>query len=107
MAGGPGARPLRPISRNFSQFAPREWTMRLTFIGKDPLANPTGSPTVYTTDERTLLVQGWVIGSGAAREGMKTPAGEDAGESPIRMLPDILRRFLQRPGPASGAWTIS
>ncbi len=81
--------------------------MRLTFIGKDPLSNPTGSPTVYTTDERTLVVQGWVIGNGEAREGMKIPAGEDAVEIPIRMLPDILRGFLRIAGPAIGGDTIS
>ena len=81
--------------------------MRLTFIGKDPLSNPTGSPTVYTTSEATLVVQGWVIADGEAREGMKIPAGEDAVEIPIRMLPDILRGFLQIAGPAIGGDTIS
>jgi hypothetical protein len=81
--------------------------MRLTFIGKDPLSNPTGSPTVFTTDEGTLVVQGWVIVAGEAREGMKIPAGEDAVEIPIRMLPDILRGFLRIAGPAIGGDTIS
>jgi hypothetical protein len=81
--------------------------MRLTFIGKDPLSNPTGSPTVYVTDEGTLIMQGWVIAGGEAREGMKIPAGEDAVEVPIRMLPDILRGFLRIAGPAIGGDTIS
>jgi hypothetical protein len=81
--------------------------MHLTFIGKDPLSNPTGSPTVYTTNEGTLIVQGWVVGEGEAREGMKIPAGEDAVEIPIRMLPDILRGFLQIAEPAIGGDTIS
>jgi hypothetical protein len=81
--------------------------MRLTFIGKDPRSNPTGSPTVYVTDEATLVVQGWVIGDGEAREGMKIPVGEDAVEIPIRMLPDILRGFLQIAGPAIGGDMIS
>lgn len=81
--------------------------MRLTFIGKDPLSNPSGSPTVYVTDEATLVVQGWVIAEGEAREGMTIPAGEDAVEIPIRMLPDILRGFLQIAGPAIGGDTIS
>src|SRR5258708_33503784 len=81
--------------------------MRLTFIGKDPLSNPTGSPTVYVTDEGTLIVQGWVIAGGAAREGMKIPSGEEAVEIPIRMLPDILRGVLQIAGPAIGGDTIS
>jgi hypothetical protein len=81
--------------------------MRLTFIGKDPLSNPTGSPTVYVSDEGTLIVQGWVIAGKEAREGMKIPVGEDAVEIPIRMLPDLLRGFLQIAGPAIGGDTIS
>ena len=99
--------PDRPACRNFSQYVQREYKMRLTFIGKDPLSNPTGSPTVYVTDEATLIMQGWVIAEGEAREGMKIPAGEDAVEIPIRMLPDILRGFLQIAGPAIGGDTIS
>ena len=35
--------------------------MRLTFIGKDPDSNPTGSPTVYRTDRDTWVVQGWMV----------------------------------------------
>ena len=35
--------------------------MRLTFIGKDPDSNPTGSPTVYRTDRKTWVVQGWQL----------------------------------------------
>ena len=81
--------------------------MRLTFIGKDPRSNPAGSPTVYVTDEATLVVQGWVIADGEAREGMKIPAGEDAVEIPIRMLPDILKGFLRIAGPAIGGDVIS
>ena len=67
--------------------------MHLTFIGKDPLSNPTGSPTVYTTSDGTLVVQGWVLGQ-EAREQMNIPEGEDAVEIPVRMLPDILKGFL-------------
>lgn len=99
--------PDRPACRNFSQYVSREYKMRLTFIGKDPLSNPAGSPTVYITDEATLIVQGWVIAKGEAREGMKIPVGEDAVEIPIRMLPDILRGFLQIAGPAIGGDTVS
>jgi hypothetical protein len=62
---------------------------------------------VYVTSAATLVVQGWVIADGEAREGMKIPAGEDAVEIPIRMLPDILRGFLQIAGPAIGGDTIS
>lgn len=81
--------------------------MHLTFIGKDPLSNPTGSPTVYTTDEGTLVVQGWVITDEEAREQMKIPAGEDAVEIPVRMLPDILEGFLRVSGRAIGADVIT
>ena len=35
--------------------------MRLTFIGKDPDSNPTGSPTVYRTDRETWVVQGRMV----------------------------------------------
>jgi hypothetical protein len=101
------AMPGCPACRNFSQYSTKERAMRLTFIGKDPLSNPTGSPTVYVTNAATLVVQGWVIADGEAREGMKIPPGEDAVEIPIRMLPDILRGFLQIAGTAIGGDTIS
>lgn len=35
--------------------------MLLTFIGKDPESNPTGSPTMYRTDRASWVVQGWVV----------------------------------------------
>ena len=35
--------------------------MRLTFVGKDPDSNPTGSPTVYRTDRESWVVQGWMV----------------------------------------------
>jgi hypothetical protein len=31
--------------------------MQLTFIGKDPDSNPTGSPAVYRTDRASWIVQ--------------------------------------------------
>jgi hypothetical protein len=40
--------------------------VRLTFIGKDPDSNPTGSPTVYRTDRASWVVQGWVVTDPAA-----------------------------------------
>jgi hypothetical protein len=33
-----------------------ESAMRLTFIGKDPGSNPTGSPSVYRTDRGSWVV---------------------------------------------------
>ncbi|HEX4829529.1 MAG TPA: hypothetical protein VH478_00360 [Trebonia sp.] len=69
--------------------------MRLTFIGKDPRSNPTGSPTVYATGDRTLLIQGWELTDERARATMRIPAGEDAVEIPVRMVPYIVRGLLE------------
>jgi len=63
--------------------------MRLTFIGKDPDSNPTGSPTVYRTDRGSWIVQGWVVTDQEALAQMSIPAGEAAVEIPDRIL-----RFL-------------
>jgi hypothetical protein len=59
--------------------------MRLTFIGKDPESNPTGSPTVYRTDRETWVVQGWNVTDPDALAQMDIPAGENAVEIPDRM----------------------
>ena len=59
--------------------------MHLTFIGKDPESNPTGSPTVYRTDRGTWVVQGWVVDDPEALAHMDIPAGEGAVEIPDRM----------------------
>lgn len=60
--------------------------MRLTFIGKDPDSNPTGSPTVYRTDRGTWVVQGWPVTDSEALAQMKIPGGETAVEIPDRMI---------------------
>ncbi len=67
--------------------------MRLTFVGKDPESNPTGSPTVYRTDRGTWVVQGWVISDADALSQMSIPEGETAVEIPDRMI-----AFLQTGG---------
>lgn len=64
----------------------RESAVRLTFIGKDPESNPTGSPTVYRTDRGSWVVQGWVVTDRAALAQMDIPEGETAVEIPDRML---------------------
>src|SRR5258708_39152134 len=87
-------RNLRAFCRNFSQYGLREATVDLTFIRKDPLSSPGGSPTVYTTDERTLIVQGWRLTDEKARTRMAIPSHEDAGEIPVRMVPIILEALL-------------
>jgi hypothetical protein len=60
--------------------------MRVTFVGKDPESNPTGSPTVYRTDRESWLVQGWVVTDPGALAVMDIPAGETVVEIPDRML---------------------
>jgi hypothetical protein len=60
--------------------------MRLTFIGKDPESNPTGSPTVYRTDRGTWIVQGWNVTDLEALAQMNIPDGEGCVEIPDRML---------------------
>lgn len=60
--------------------------MHLTFIGKDPDSNPTGSPTVYRTDRGTWVVQGWAVTDSEALAQMDIPGGETAVEIPDRML---------------------
>jgi hypothetical protein len=67
--------------------------MRLTFIGKDPESNPTGSPTVYRTDRGTWVVQGWVVADADALAQLDLPDGETAVEIPDRMI-----QFLQTGG---------
>lgn len=60
--------------------------MRLTFIGKDPESNPTGSPTVYRTDHDSWVVQGWTVTDPDALAQMDIPEGETCVEIPDRML---------------------
>ena len=61
--------------------------MRLTFVGKDPDSNPTGSPTVYRTDRGSWVVQGWVVTDSQALGQMDMPDGETCVEIPDRMIP--------------------
>jgi hypothetical protein len=60
--------------------------MRLTFIGKDPESNPTGSPTVYRTDRDSWVVQGWTVTDSEVLIQMDIPDGETCVEIPDRML---------------------
>ena len=64
----------------------KEPTTRLTFIGKDPESNPTGSPTVYRTDRGSWVVQGWVVSDPAVLAEMRIPEGETAVEIRDRMI---------------------
>ena len=60
--------------------------MRLTFIGKDPESNPTGSPTVYRTDRGSWVVQGWTVTDPDALAVMNIPAGEYCVGIPDRLV---------------------
>jgi hypothetical protein len=60
--------------------------MQLTFVGKDPDSNPTGSPTIYRTDRGSWVVQGWVVTDPDALVQMDIPDGETSVEIPDRML---------------------
>ena len=60
--------------------------MRLTFVGKDPDSNPTGSPAVYRTDRASWIVQGWRVTDPEALAQMEIPGGEAAVEIPDRMI---------------------
>jgi hypothetical protein len=71
--------------------------MRLTFIGKDPESNPTGSPTVYRTDRGSLVVQGWTVTDPEALAQMTIPDGETCVEIPDRMT-QFLRQEDRDPG---------
>ena len=71
--------------------------MRLTFIGKDPESNPTGSPTVYRTDRASWVVQGWIVTDPDALAQMSIPDGETAVEIPDRMI-----EFFRRAGRDAG-----
>jgi hypothetical protein len=70
----------------FRNCNPEDGVMRLTFIGKDPDSNPTGSPTVYRTDRNSWVVQGWNITDPSALSQMDIPDGEGAVEIPDRMI---------------------
>ncbi|WP_232323931.1 hypothetical protein [Catenuloplanes japonicus] len=72
--------------RNILQHRSQEPTMRLTFVGKDPESNPTGSPTVYRTDRGSWVVQGWVVTDQLALAQMDIPDGETCVEIPDRMI---------------------
>src|ERR1700743_2869541 len=81
--------------RNFWQHVAKGTEMRLTFIKKDPRSSLGHSPTVYITDDRTLIVQGWTLTDEKARAEMKIPAGEDAVEIPVRMVPFVVQALLR------------
>jgi hypothetical protein len=81
--------------------------MRLTFVKKDPRSSLGNSPAVYTTDDGTLIIQGWVLTDETSRAEMKIPAGEDAVEIPLRMVPFIVAALLKVYEQVAGEDTIN
>jgi hypothetical protein len=57
---------------------------------------------VYTTGDRTLLVQGWKLTDEKARSIMEIPSHEDVVEIPIRMVPYIVMALLRIHEQATG-----
>ncbi|WP_240197794.1 hypothetical protein [Nonomuraea lactucae] len=72
--------------RNNPHHETEEPAVRITFVGKDPESNPTGSPTIYRTDRQSWLVQGWEVTNEEALSQMDIPEGETVVEIPDRML---------------------
>lgn len=65
--------------------------MHLTFIGKDPDSNPTGSPAAYRTDRASWVVQGWLVTDSEALAQMDIPDGEGCVE-----IPDSVVQFFRQ-----------
>ena len=65
--------------------------MHLSFVGKDPESNPTGSPTLYRTDRGSWVVQGWVVTDADALAVMNIPQGEGCVE-----IPDTMVQFFRQ-----------
>jgi hypothetical protein len=61
--------------------------MELTFVAKDPNSDPSGSPTLYRTDRRSWVVQGWAVTDPDALAAMTIPEGETCVEIPDRLVP--------------------
>lgn len=61
--------------------------MELIFVAKDPGSEPSGSPTLYRTDRRSWVVQGWVVTDPDALAAMDVPEGETCVEIPDRLIP--------------------
>jgi hypothetical protein len=65
----------------------REAGVEITFVAKDPDTYPTGSPTLYRTDRRSWVVQGWVVTDPVALAAMDIPEGETCVEIADRLIP--------------------
>jgi hypothetical protein len=61
--------------------------VKLTKVAVDPESEPSGSPTLYRTDQGSWVVQGWNVVDPAVLEAMAIPAGESCVEIPDRLVP--------------------
>ncbi|MEV0683194.1 hypothetical protein AB0I35_04925 [Nocardia sp. NPDC050378] len=59
---------------------------KLDFVAKDPGSNPSGSPTLYKT-ENGWIVQGWIVTDPEILAKMDIPEGESCVEIPDRLVP--------------------
>lgn len=58
--------------------------MKITFVGKE--SGDKGSPTIYTSDRDTYLVQGWRVSDPEALADMNVPDHETVVEVPRGLL---------------------
>ena len=61
---------------------------------------------MYTTGERTLIVQGWKLTDEKARPRWRSRPDEDAVEFPVRMVPIVVEALLELFEQAAGQDTI-
>jgi len=61
--------------------------MKVTLVAKDPDSVPDGSPTLYRTDRRSWIVQGWTVTDAEALAALSIPDGEGCVEIPDRLAP--------------------
>ena len=59
----------------------------LSFVARDPGSVPDESPTLYRTDRRSWVVQGWVVTDPDTLAAMNIPDGETCVEIPDRLIP--------------------
>lgn len=61
--------------------------MKITLVAKDPASVPDGSPTLYRTDRKSWVIQGWMVNDPDVLAKMAIPDGETCVEIPDRMIP--------------------
>jgi hypothetical protein len=64
--------------------ATKEYTMRLTFLGKESV--PDQSPTLYVSDHDTYVVQGWIVTDPQVIALIAIANDEDIVEVPAKLM---------------------